>query len=308
MQSWTPPTAEQVDAVIARIGHAEQYRHFFERNNNPLWLRPLAERGIFKTPPEPVQVDWSSSPLHAVWPASRYLVRMTEHDPQAVLDIVRAMPDTGNLTMRRDIVDVALAMPGRVAAQLVSRMVPWLREVNDATESFFSLSDGLGRLVAHLAREGETQSALRIAKDLLVVSATQTPGDPGSYVPHNRRVKARCSSWEYGQILTRDVPVLVHHAGLPAVRILIKQLKSAVWIVRNSGGRPEPDYSMIWRPTIEPHEQNLAHNDDVTDQLISALRDAVSTLVTDGTLSLREATELLEKESDPVLRDRQETR
>jgi hypothetical protein len=302
MPSWTPPTTDQVDSIIAHLGHVEQYRHFFERNSNPLWLKPLADRGIFKSPPDPVQVDWSSGPVHAVWPASRYLVRMAEHDPQAVYDIVRSMPDTANVTVQRDIVDIALAMPSQTAAQLLSHIIPWVKELNDSGEAFFSLADGLGQLVAHLARGGETQPALRVAKELLKVTTSERPDDPGGYIPHNRRVTARCSVWEYGKILERDVPVLVEHAGLAAVHILVKQLKSALWITRNSGGQPEPDYSVLWRPAIEPHDQNLSDGHDISGLLISIVRDAVSTLVDSGTFSVRDAIAFLEEEADPVLR------
>ena len=111
MPSWTIPTAEEVDRAIALLSYQEHRRYFFDRLQNPEWIGPLTSKGFFINPPE-------SMP----WPESRYLSRMASVKPEAVLEVILNFPVTRNPSIHEDVIQAALGMPPKLAAQHASRI------------------------------------------------------------------------------------------------------------------------------------------------------------------------------------------
>ena len=67
MTSSTLPTAEQLDRVALLCAAPEQRRYFFDRLNNPQWVKPLDERGFFGAPDlEPADAGPSRSESSSV--------------------------------------------------------------------------------------------------------------------------------------------------------------------------------------------------------------------------------------------------
>src|SRR5262245_46187479 len=118
MTSWKTPTPEQVNRAVALLGHAEQYRYFFDRLKNPVWLAPLQERGFFRRPPPPTRDDAKGTISFQPWPESRYLARMASiAEAQAkVAEISLGVPDTDNVRVHEDLADIAVALPPATAA------------------------------------------------------------------------------------------------------------------------------------------------------------------------------------------------
>ena len=52
MKSWKKPTNEMVDKALDSVKKVTARKYFFSRLENPLWLKPLAERACFKSPPQ----------------------------------------------------------------------------------------------------------------------------------------------------------------------------------------------------------------------------------------------------------------
>ena len=52
MKSWKKPTNEMVDKALDSVKKVTARKYFFSRLENPLWLKPLAERNCFKSPPK----------------------------------------------------------------------------------------------------------------------------------------------------------------------------------------------------------------------------------------------------------------
>ena len=53
MKSWKKPTNELIDKALQSTKKVTARKYFFSRLENPLWLKPLAERDCFKYPPKP---------------------------------------------------------------------------------------------------------------------------------------------------------------------------------------------------------------------------------------------------------------
>lgn len=302
MKSWKTPTPEEVSRAVALLGRAANYRHFFENLENPLWIQPLQEKEFFKTPPAPEYEDSRDGRIITFprWPESRYLARMARHAPDLVTNMLLGISHTDNIEVREDIVRAALAMPADLAARFVNAAKQWI------TGPFFGdfLAMRLGELASHLANGGKTDAALRLTRELLQVQPRKpqnSRGERPSPYDFPSEPVARFGTWQYEQILDRVVPPLVDGAGFDAIAMLCDHLEEAVRIKeRHKEGRQRVDFSDIWRPAIEDHEQNRGNT--VMDALISSLRDSVERLCSTRPESTGALVELLEKREWPVFR------
>lgn len=100
------------------------------------------------------------------------------------------------------------------------------------------------------------------------------------FLPYYPEPQVKCDRWEYEQILKKNIPSLVMAGGIPAFEWLCKLLSTAIRLSRRHDEDPEKpvrDYSYIWRPAIEEHEQN--HKHDIKDALIDVVRDAAEQMI-----------------------------
>ena len=273
MKSWKTPTPEQIDRTVALLAQREHRRHFFDRLENPEWLDPLEKKGFFKSPPPPILDESKGTLAFPVWPESRYLARMAKLAPEKVAPILRAIPDTENIRVHDDFADAALAMPAELAAEFVPRAIRWIQSPFHAL-----LPDKLGTLLSRLASGGEVDSALELARAILVIRPD--PRKSEKVTEENRFLfpepQPLFHLWDYRNILDRDIPNLVAAAGSPALNLLCDLLDDAVRLSQRADeGQGPDDYSYIWRPAID-HPRHTV--DDLRGLLISAVRDAAQQL------------------------------
>jgi len=265
MKSWKTPTPEQISRAIAQVAHVEHYRYFFDRLENPNWVRPLKERGFFSNPPEAQRNEAEGTISFPPWPESKFLSRMAAFAPDIVHEVALGIPETENISVHQDIADVSLALPARLATDFVPKAKRWLE-----TRWLSSLPRKFGELVAHLAKGGQVAAALELARELLSVRPK------GEDIL--RDAKARFDWWEYEQILSKYYPRLIEAAPEQALQLLLDLVDKAIRIYRGEGENDErPDYSQIWIPSLEPHEQSSLH--DVKELLVLALRESITRIV-----------------------------
>jgi hypothetical protein len=210
------PTPERVEAAIARMGHGEFHRYFFEQLESPEWIRPLSDKKFFSLPPAPVRDESEGTIGFAIWPESRYLLRMAKLDPETVTEIVLRIPETENMRVHDDLSDIALALPGPDAARLVPQAKGWVR-----AQHGLLFPQKIGALVAKLAEEGEADAALDLAGALLEVLPDPRPILVPEPIGH-------MDAWHYERVLRIDIAVLVAVVGMPAFELLTNLLADAV--------------------------------------------------------------------------------
>ena len=276
MKSWKTPTPEQVHHAMGLMGHAEHYRYFFDRLNNPEWIRPLKSKGFFGNPPKTERDETRGTIGFPIWPESRYLLRMASLKPEVVLEIILRIPDTDNVRVHEDLANAALAMPAGMATQWIGKEVNW---IEGQQRLYFILPDRLGALIMHFATGGEVEQALILTRSLLAVlqdpKAKEKKKDDDAFrLPVEPQ--ARFDLWDYGQILKKYIPYLVTAAGMKSIILLCDLLQTAI----NLSEKVSPeDYSHIWRPAIEEHEENLGLNLKDLSNVVLQLSNIISELL-----------------------------
>lgn len=263
-------TPDQIDSVIAHLGHIEHYRYFFERLEDPAWILPFQSKGIFRKPP-PIEQG-----LTPRWAASEYLVRVADRaSPSTVIDVLLEIASalrkesSPNPFVIRDIINASIKLPVLQAARIVPHLKTWVL-----------LPDGmffwrrLGVFTQYLAEGGKTEEALSLLSSLLSIERPRKDDSEFMY----RSVKPRINLSDYRQIIDERVPALVQSIGRPIFDILCDALEKAAKLSRRSHHLDEwDDNSISWCPVISgdgPHD-----HDDVATILVSALRCAAEVLV-----------------------------
>jgi hypothetical protein len=265
MKSWKKPTPELVNKAIAQLAHGEHHRHFFDRLENPEWLIPLQQKGYFSLPPAPIQDETGPGFMMPIWPESRYLARMAKLVPETVAKILRSIPETDNVRVHDDLLEAILAMPAKLSATFVPKVIKWIRG------HFRLLSPRkFGALITHLSSGREVGTSLKLARALLALRPdprkSSKPTESSRFVfpePY-----ALFDSWNYEKVLENDIPNLVAAAPLATLTLLCNLLDEAIDLSQRDETEREPDdYSYIWRPALEQPRHAV---DNVRGMLVSA--------------------------------------
>jgi len=282
--SKSQPTKNEVNRFANEIPNNTIFHsYFFDHLENPGWLEPLWNKGFFMKPPSAERNEEAGRIRFPPWPESRYLARIAKHRPEIVADIIRKMQDTDNAAVHSDLIDALLAMPPEVSATLTEKVKEWVKS------PYLLLPEKLGKLISHLTVGGKVCEAMAIASVLLDLFSDSRQ----EWLP---KPQSRLDAWHYEQILKQNFSDLVRIVGLSAVELLCNLLEKAIILSGKQKEYKEPqDYSCIWRPAIENHDQNLGCT--IKDVLVSGVRDVAIMAVSSDKATVEEVIEMLESRS-----------
>ncbi|MGM3309772.1 hypothetical protein ACSQ6I_27950, partial [Anabaena sp. WFMT] len=278
----TEDNPQQIEKVIGLLIHPQHFSYFFNRLQNPDWIEPLNNKGFFKNPPQIIEDTNQGTISFPLWPQSRYLARIAKDKPTEVLEIVRRIK-SNNPRIYEDFVDAALQMPLQQAVQLVPKVKIWI----ESSYSSFLFPEKVADLIIHLAKGGQHEKALELARTLLVVmpDSSLNNSDNSVYIP-SPKPRVRFDNWNYQEIIKKYIPELVKIVGEKALIMLIFLLNDAVkFSISNSEFQEKDNNSPIledsshyWRYAIEDHPRN--HDPyDVTEILLQAVRDTAKQIL-----------------------------
>lgn len=297
MKSWTPPTADEIEKLAVLAARPEARAYFFDRLENPEWVRSLFEAGFFDNPPEPVPAAEPGYVQFPPWHEGRYLARMAEKAPDEVVNVLSGVETSENPAVTRLLLEAVASLPSDKAADLANGVLSWVKGPH---ADFFA--DDAATVVIQLISAGDVESAIDVSEALLEVLpdprlAEKREGAEGAFrlLPE---ASSRMSEWEYERVAERVVRPLVEGAGLEAVRMFMRLLDEAlqlsVWEDEAAADR-RIDHSYVWRPAIEDHSQNTDRG--IKNLLVDAVRDAALSFSSHGPDELRAVIEELEQGS-----------
>lgn len=274
------PTDSDLKTLLSRVpNNAVSFRYFFDNLNTPEWLQPLSKEGLFKDPPAPDRDMEAGTVSYPLWPQSRYLARMADMESnlvkEAVFGIAIGVQDKGNLNVQRDLLDIAQSLSPELAKAFVPKAKEWLKT------PYLPVADKLTGLIAHLARGGQLDSALDLAMETFAVEVEQPPPvelpEDDVYEPIPV-LRPRLEFWEYKTSLQKVISELAVVGQERTLQWISDLLDATLHMSTTSSEKDKTnDYSYIWRPLIENHEQNLGM--DVRHPLVSAVRDVALKLL-----------------------------
>lgn len=232
----SPEAIEKAKALINKSETNRQY--FFRKVPSADWVRPLWQAGFFRNPPEG----------GAFWPESHCLVRMATEDSETVYAVVMEIPQTENVTVHRDLLDIATKMSEEKGAKIALKFLPSFRRMH-----FSWISDELCELIESLAAGSHSEDALALATALLEVLPPSRGDDEDAAAA--RSILAQCRThlppYEYETCTHRLAPVLAAGAGIRAITMFGDLLSQAICFEEHAeAGGPE-DFSAIWAPAFD---------------------------------------------------------
>src|SRR2546421_4319420 len=202
--------------ALATIKQRADYEYFFSRLSSPEWLTPLFEEGLFSKPPGPIaEGEYIRFPF---WPESSFLVRVANKAPTVAARVLLAVPETANVRIHQDLMDVALQIDADSAAKWSVREAKWIA---DQRRLFFVLPEKTAKLIAKLADAGQTNAALALTRALFGVlpDERQSNGEKATEFSLPPNPTGRCDPWQYSEALKIVLPSLARRAGLPALEV-----------------------------------------------------------------------------------------
>jgi len=296
MKSWTTPTLELVDRAIASTTDSEQRRYFFYKLQNPLWVKPLWEKGFFRKAPELIPTGDGGFQI-PLWPESQYLARVAKESAADVVEIVTKI-QTGNPRVLEDIVDIALAIE---SADISKKLYP---QASSFAENKFAnwSSQKLGKLVVHWARHGAKTEALKLAEKLVCLcpdprkkkKEEERKADPNAWFTHLEPRSPR-DLHVYKKVLDEDITQLAEIFPWETAQVLTRSLAAAITLSFHEPDKSVPyDCSDIWCQHLKEGD---IYEHDAKSYLTHALTNACEVLLGKQPESMDELDKLLRQQS-----------
>lgn len=172
------PTSGDVERLRRCSIRNTQRRYFFSRLENPGWLRPLAEAGFFRNPPERRVHEDGSWSIQS-WPEGEALARLAAATPEvAVAELLTIPRENSNPAVWNTVGMAALAVAPNDTPRLVPLLIHGLR---NAPPVLFPRT--ILNVIQSLANAGHRDAAFQLTETLLFVTGKKrnrvdAPGPP----------------------------------------------------------------------------------------------------------------------------------
>jgi hypothetical protein len=282
--TWTPPADNDVSTTLARIGGLQHRRIFYDQLSNPEWIGPLDRLAALEPP---TALDPDAEQRWQPWPAGDYLVRMAEHRPAGVRQILlRVIDEDTAWPAKIRLLEAALRMPVAESRAMASAIQS---QLNGELDPHLALD--VVTFIEQLAQAGEMQAAMRLAQTVLRPRPSPNAGGMGS-----RDVRAGIDSYWYAEALKRVTSALSSDPRL--LGTVYAWLREEQHLSDSWDPARDWDTSTIWQPSISDHEQNHRHH-DITDALVDVLRDLAISQMESG-VDLERVIGTLERDRMPI--------
>ena len=255
MKSWKKPTSELIDKALGSFKKEHHRKYFFSRLENPLWLKPLAERRYFKYPPKAQRFD-NGTVQFPYWPEIQYLKNVCREMPDEVVKLLIDLPETDNPVVYDDILDIALQLPSEYSVKLKDKILEYARMEHQFRTYRYA------NLLRCWIEENQISDALELLKILIIFAP-----DPQSKNKQRRRNEdpmdmytlleptPRMFPGEYRDIMLRGILPLTESDPYKVACILIDTTANMI--------------------SLRRHKQNLDKQDDISESWCPRLQGTV---------------------------------
>ena len=251
MKSWKKPTNEMIDKALGSLKKVTTRKYFFSRLENPLWLKPLAERGYFKYPPKSQRFD-DGTIQFPYWPEIQYLKNVCSELPDEVVNLVMDLPEIDNPIVYDGIVDIALQIPGKQSAKLKDQILKYAGMEHQLGSHKYA------GLLAHWTAKNQISAALELSKVLVAFAPDpqseekqklrkENPMDSNTLLEPSPRMTPR----DYREIMLKGIRPLAESEPYDVARLLIDATVNMIYLRRHKQDfNNEEDNSWSWCPCL----------------------------------------------------------
>lgn len=288
------PSKEDVKKLKKNIPNNYAIRkYFFEKLNNPKWVKLLKKKNFFKSPPEIIYEE--EKIYFPQWPEMKYLKRMCENNPEwfqnnrdLVFEILMEVEETENISVQLEILEILLIIPIEYSIKLVDKIIKW---INGPYFIAFRFPEKIADFILKLIDNGFEKEGMLLTSKLLEIK---------QFDSSNLRLMTKLEMYEYKKFLEKYYPEIAKKVGLPALELLCEVLENAILISsKNNEKFSEDNISYIWREAIEKKDLN---DYDLRNILVASIRDISKTLIDAEKLTLREIIGVLEKRNYKIFK------
>lgn len=277
MKSWKKPTNELINRTYGQMKKQFDHEYFFTRLKNPLWVKPLAERGRFQSPPKMKQMPGGYVQV-PVWPELLYLKNVVGDVPDEVIKVLVKTPQVDNPRVYEDIVDIALQLDAKRSAKLLPKMLESTELERPIWEHRYA------DVLVHWTVGNETPAALKLTDALVQFVADdqdktkrkhrrKAPIDLDAIVTKMRdtRLKPtpRINNREYCKILSDGVRPLAEKEPYKVAHLLIDAAANMIRLrTHEENLEKDIDYSEYWCERLTESESGY---EDAKKSLVHTL-------------------------------------
>ena len=265
--------------VLSLIGSQHHSRYFFQKLVSPDWVEPLNGKGVFNDIPKPELVD--NGIRHPACPALYYLERISDVVPELVTNIFLEL-EFENINAVSALIGVSKAVDTKNQVKLHKKLIEVARE-----PGFGAHAIDFCDVILTLIENGERKVAFALARPLIDIARVITSS---SHQPTH----------EYFQIWEKIAPKLLEADP----KCFLKWVVHFLFEVNeqkkgNSEWDEDFDASFMWRPAIEPHQENSDYSFE--SKFVDAVRDVFESAVRQKFISIDSLLKLIQSKSKRVL-------
>ena len=300
MKSWKKPTSELIDKALQSAKKVTARKYFFSRLENPLWLKPLAERGCFKYPPKTQRFD-DGTVIDPYWHEIQYLKNICKDVPDEVVKLLINLPETDNPVVYDGILDTALQLPGEHSAKLKPKILEYAGMEHQLWK--YKYVD----LLAHWTAENQTSAALELSK-ILVAFAPDPQSEEKQKLrkedPMNwgtlLRPSPRFNFWDYHQIMLKGIRPLIEKESYEVASLLVNTTVDMIRLrTHQEDFDNQEDFSKSWCPRLREEDSDY---EDYEKTLVHALTFACEKVFEKSSTVVEILDKLLRKQQSKIFR------
>ena len=273
------------------------YEYLFNKLESPDWLPLLRKRDFFEELPAPEYGEHEGSPTlrYPPWPAAIYLKKVASASPKEVAEILLALPDTENQTVKMSLLEIVALLPNKQYVLLAEKVKKW----TTPTGNYYFLGKETDTNIEKLISAGNIDIAVEISRDLLSV----LPDPKSKTIPTTLEEKllatykpiTKLDDWNYGNFLENGFKKVAEASPNKALTVVCESLEKFLEYKRvdRESDKDFEDYMYISHPFIEEgHEKHVY--DRTEHSLVNAVRDTALQILAKDTSLLPEIVKQLE--------------
>jgi len=274
-------SSNEINLILNYVSEEKYSRYFFNKLDNPSWIEPLYEKGMFYKIPSIIEIK-PGTIICPDWPAGKYLARFADQFEDIIIDLIQNTI-TENYRVQEIFIDCLLKISPINIAKIIPKTDSWL-------DGRFSqmLPIKLQQLSEYLIVNGFPNEAIQILEYVIKPVLKLDKGELSQYFPP---LQFRSDHYWVNDYLENQIPKLLKVKALETIEAFQIQLMNTIDLVKQKF--PEDVENRIgywWR--IEISKNIFNRNDyDVLDILIDGLRDGMLELCSQSILSCQKIIE-----------------